>query len=133
MQDYSYVWHQTYEVTIEVGCIKVVPNEDLSSYWDDNRASILAYISHVCHFFVLLCADSRVQAQYVVQGSVSPADEEWTVRVGALGIEHEVGADGTFWLLLLPNATYDVVLTDASGEAVASRTVRFIFLFFSDC
>ena len=64
-----------------------------------------------------------MQVQYVVQGSVSPADEEWTVRVDALGIEHEVGADGTFWLLLLPDATYDVVLTGAGGEAVATRTV----------
>ena len=52
MQDYSYVWHQTYEVTVEVGCTKVVPNTHLRSYWDANRASILAYISHVWHFFV---------------------------------------------------------------------------------
>ena len=50
MQDYSYVWHQTYEVTVEVGCTKVVPNTHLRSYWDANRASILAYISHVCPF-----------------------------------------------------------------------------------
>ena len=41
MQDYNYIWHGCMEVTLELSCCKFPPAEELSQFWDDNRASML--------------------------------------------------------------------------------------------
>jgi len=47
MQDWSYVYTSDMEVTIELGCNKYPDQNDLKSYWDDNKGALLAYITQV--------------------------------------------------------------------------------------
>jgi hypothetical protein len=50
MQDWSYVHTSDMEVTFEVGCIKYPNENDLESYWNDNKGALLAYITQVNTF-----------------------------------------------------------------------------------
>jgi hypothetical protein len=47
MQDWSYAYTSDMEVTIELGCNKYPDQNDLKSYWDDNKGALLAYITQV--------------------------------------------------------------------------------------
>jgi carboxypeptidase E len=47
MQDWNYVWKNDFEVTIEVGCDKIVEPRELKKYWNDNKFSLLSYIGQV--------------------------------------------------------------------------------------
>jgi carboxypeptidase E len=47
MQDWSYAYTSDMEVTIELGCNKYPDQDDLKSYWDDNKGALLAYITQV--------------------------------------------------------------------------------------
>ena len=47
MQDWSYIYTSTMEVTIELGCIKYPEVSTLKSYWDDNKGALLAYMTQV--------------------------------------------------------------------------------------
>lgn len=47
MQDYSYLFRNNFEVTIEVSCEKKVNENDLKQYWNDNKFSLFAYIGQV--------------------------------------------------------------------------------------
>ncbi len=47
MQDWSYAYTSDMEITIEIGCNKYPEQDDLKSYWDDNKGALLAYITQV--------------------------------------------------------------------------------------
>ena len=47
MQDWSYAYTSDMEVTIEIGCNKYPEQDDLKSYWDDNKGALLAYMTQV--------------------------------------------------------------------------------------
>lgn len=47
MQDWSYAYTSDMEITIELGCTKYPQENDLKSYWDDNKGALLAYITQV--------------------------------------------------------------------------------------
>ena len=48
MQDYNYVRSNCYEVTVELGCHKFPPSDQLAGYWKDNQKSLLKFIEMVC-------------------------------------------------------------------------------------
>ena len=47
MQDWGYVWHGKFDVTLEVSDVKWPAANTLSGFWDDNRESMLAYMERV--------------------------------------------------------------------------------------
>ena len=47
MQDWNYLHTNDFEITLELGCYKYPPPEQLPTFWDDNREALLAYISKV--------------------------------------------------------------------------------------
>ena len=47
MQDWNYVYTNDLEVTIEVGCDKIVEKESLRYYWSDNKFALLSYLGQV--------------------------------------------------------------------------------------
>ncbi len=47
LQDYSYLFRNNFEVTVEVSCEKKVNENNLKQYWNDNKYSLLAYIGQV--------------------------------------------------------------------------------------
>ncbi len=50
MQDWSYVFTSDMEITIEASCNKYPNENDLQSYWNDNKGSLLAFITQVIIF-----------------------------------------------------------------------------------
>jgi len=50
MQDWSYVFTSNMEITIEVGCDKYPDENNLQSYWNDNKGALLAFITQVITF-----------------------------------------------------------------------------------
>jgi len=44
MQDYNYVRSNCYEVTVELGCEKFPREENLKTYWEENKKSLLKFI-----------------------------------------------------------------------------------------
>lgn len=47
MQDYNYIWAQCFEITLELSCCKYPPPEELPSFWNDNKVSLITYIKQV--------------------------------------------------------------------------------------
>ncbi|XP_004675963.1 PREDICTED: carboxypeptidase M [Condylura cristata] len=47
MQDYNYIWAQCFEITLELSCCKYPRAEKLTSFWNDNRASLIEYMKQV--------------------------------------------------------------------------------------
>ena len=47
MQDWNYLHTNDFEITLELGCWKYPPPEQLPTFWDDNLEALLAYASKV--------------------------------------------------------------------------------------
>ena len=47
MQDYNYLETNCFEVTLELGCNKFPPAEDLPRYWDENKMALLNFVLQV--------------------------------------------------------------------------------------
>ncbi|KAG8514187.1 Carboxypeptidase M [Galemys pyrenaicus] len=47
MQDYNYIWAQCFEITLELSCCKYPRAEKLTSFWNDNKASLIEYMKQV--------------------------------------------------------------------------------------
>jgi len=92
MQDWSYVFTSDMEITIEVGCDKYPNENELQSYWDDNKGALLAFITQVVHGIRGFVFDSKTNVP--VSGAV----------IHVHGIEHNVTTyrDGDFFRLLSP-------------------------------
>jgi hypothetical protein len=44
MQDYNYVMKGSYAITLEIGCWKHPPPQNLPQIWEDNRNSMLQFL-----------------------------------------------------------------------------------------
>lgn len=47
MQDYNYLETNCFEITLELGCDKYPPAEDLPRYWGDNKKALFNFILQV--------------------------------------------------------------------------------------
>ena len=54
MQDYNYVRSNCYEVTVELGCEKFPREENLKTYWEENKKSLIKFIEFVSSFSNLI-------------------------------------------------------------------------------
>jgi len=94
MQDWNYVWQGCSEVTIELFDTKWPAYSQIAGLWNENRASMLAYMEA-----------GLTGARGLVQDSVSGQPVNATVRV--VGIDHDVFTDpdvGDYHRLLLPGS-----------------------------
>lgn len=93
MQDFNYLHSNCFELTIEMGCQKFPPANQLERYWDDNKRPLLRMIE-MTH--IGIAGFIRDQNGHPLNGT--------TVHVS--GIKHDVRSaqDGDYWRLLLPGA-----------------------------
>ncbi|KAI8441905.1 hypothetical protein MSG28_005582 [Choristoneura fumiferana] len=106
MQDWNYLHTSDMELTLELGCFKFPPAEDLPSYWEDNREALIAYIEEV-HRGVNGFVHSHIG------GALGGA------RITVAGIDHAVrsAADGDYWRLL-PPGTHSITASKPGYESV---------------
>jgi hypothetical protein len=45
-QDWIYIWHRSYELTIEIADDGIPPASELPMYWEQNKESTLAFLEH---------------------------------------------------------------------------------------
>ncbi|CAH2052750.1 unnamed protein product, partial [Iphiclides podalirius] len=111
MQDWSYLHTSDMELTLELGCYKFPPAEDLPTYWEDNREALLQFIEQV-HLGVHGFVHSHIG--HPLAGA----------SVAVAGIRHSVRtwADGGFWRLLRPG-DYNVTAAKDGYESV-TESVR---------
>ncbi len=109
MQDWSYHYHGTNEVTIEVSTTKSPPPSQMPTYWSQNRESMLSYLETVL-----------IGVRGIVTDAYSGAPIAATVRV--TGRDHDVFTDpdvGDYHRMLLPGV-YELTF---EGEAYEPVTV----------
>lgn len=47
MQDFNYLSSNDFEITLELGCVKYTPAEDLAREWERNKKALLEFIWQV--------------------------------------------------------------------------------------
>ena len=111
MQDWNYLHTNDFEITLEVGCYKYPPHEQLTTYWDDNREALTAYLERV---------HTGIKG-FVVSGEDGGLLGNATIEVE--GVHHDVQAapTGDYFRLLLPG-TYRVSASHP-GHARLTKTV----------
>ena len=104
MQDYNYLFSNTFEITIELSCCKYPPEEKLAHEWRRNKISMVKYLQSV---------------HMGVKGIVRDRNNK-TVEGAFVCVEGNDKAvlttqQGEYWRLLLPGA-YLVYAKAPSGE-----------------
>ncbi|XP_053261654.1 carboxypeptidase M isoform X1 [Podarcis raffonei] len=108
MQDYSYVWGQCFDITLEVSCCKFPQKDELPSFWNDNKNALIEYIK---------------QVHLGVKGRVLDENDEPVpgVIVEAVGRRHicpyRTNKNGEYYLLLLPG-TYTLNATAPGSSSL---------------
>ncbi|TKS92744.1 Carboxypeptidase Z [Collichthys lucidus] len=111
MQDFNYLHTNCFEVTVELGCDKFPPEEELFIAWHDNHDALITYME---------------TAHRGIKGIVQ--DEEGNgikgVRISVRGIRHDVttAENGEYWRLLTPGI--HIVSATAPGYAKAMKKVH---------
>lgn len=62
MQDFNYLHTNCFEVTVELGCDKFPPEEELFMGWNENQEALLAFMEAVS-----LSARTRLAAELLQQ------------------------------------------------------------------
>ncbi|XP_047538492.1 carboxypeptidase D-like isoform X1 [Vanessa atalanta] len=109
MQDWNYLHSNDMEITLELGCYKFPPSEDLPTYWEDNREALLEFIEEV-HRGVTGFVHSHI-GHGLANATISVS-----------GIRHPVRAarDGDYWRLLVPGS-YNITASKEGYESVTEQ------------
>nr|XP_020480058.1 carboxypeptidase Z-like isoform X2 [Monopterus albus] len=112
MQDFSYLHTNCFEVTVELGCEKFPPQEELLNSWYENHEALITFME---------------AAHRGIKGIVK--DEEGNgikgARISVRGIRHDIttAENGDYWRLLTPGT--HIVTASALGY---TRAVKKVFL-----
>lgn len=112
MQDYNYLTTSCFEITVEQGCWKFPPADQLESIWNANKAALVSYMEQVHNGVAGFVRDTA--------GNGIP---KAVIEVG--GRNHPVmsAMDGDYWRLLVPG-TYSIsVAREGYQTALAEVTV----------
>ncbi|XP_046719096.1 carboxypeptidase D [Silurus meridionalis] len=109
MQDWNYLNTNCFEVTIELGCVKYPPAEDLPHYWEHNRRSLLQFIHQVHRGVKGMVTDSK-------DGTGIP-----NATITVEGIDHPISTNkaGDYWRLLVPG-TYHLTASAQGYKSVVT-------------
>ena len=111
MQDWNYVHTNDFEITLEIGCYKYPPHDQLTTFWDENKEALIAYMERV---------HSGVKG-FVLDERGEPIPNA-TIEVD--GIRHNIQGTkyGDYFRLLTPNEY--VISVSSPGYKIKSQKVR---------
>ncbi|MCI4385837.1 hypothetical protein PGIGA_G00055340 [Pangasianodon gigas] len=109
MQDWNYLNTNCFEVTIELGCVKYPPAQELPQYWEHNRRSLLQFIHQVHRGVKGMVTDSK-------DGTGIP-----NATITVEGIDHPITTNraGDYWRLLVPG-TYHLTASAQGYKSVVT-------------
>ncbi|XP_030018845.1 carboxypeptidase Z isoform X1 [Sphaeramia orbicularis] len=111
MQDFNYLHTNCFEVTVELGCEKFPPEDELFNSWHENHEALIAFME---------------AAHRGIKGVVK--DEEGNgikgARISVRGIRHDIttAENGDYWRLLTPGI--HIVSASAPGFTRALKRIR---------
>ncbi|KAM9836881.1 carboxypeptidase Z-like [Aulostomus maculatus] len=111
MQDFNYLHTNCFEVTVELGCDKFPPEEDLLMSWHENHEALIAFME---------------AAHLGIKGIVT--DDEGNAikdaRISVKGIRHDIttAENGDYWRLLTPGI--HIVSAWAPGYTRAMKRIH---------
>uniref|UniRef100_T1J2I5 Peptidase M14 domain-containing protein n=1 Tax=Strigamia maritima TaxID=126957 RepID=T1J2I5_STRMM len=101
MQDYNYVWNGCMEITLELSCCKYPSAAELTSFWNDNKKSLLVFLGEV----------HRGVKGFVTDEYGNPL-EGAEMKVEGRDIGFKTTKMGEFWRILLPGTYVMQVVAD---------------------
>uniref|UniRef100_A0A131YMU6 Zinc carboxypeptidase n=1 Tax=Rhipicephalus appendiculatus TaxID=34631 RepID=A0A131YMU6_RHIAP len=112
MQDFSYIYTNCYEVTLEISCCKYPMANTLVSEWEKNKNALLSYMEQV-HMGV-----KGVVKEFRTGKAIAKA------TVVVQGINHNITTTerGEFWRLLLPGQ-YSLIVSSPGYESTVRRNI----------
>ncbi|CAH8850264.1 unnamed protein product [Trichobilharzia szidati] len=99
MQDWNYLFTGCMEITLELGCTKYPWASEISTYWNDNKYSLVSFLSEV----------HRALHGFVLDGSTNSPVGGASIHVEEFN--HLVNSTpyfGDYWRLLPPTGIYHV-------------------------
>jgi hypothetical protein len=141
MQDWNYLNTNDFEVTIEVACEKIVDQDSLRDYWNDNKYALISYLGQVCssnniltieiktNIHVNLCKKKKVHKG--IKGVVTDDSSKAPIVNATIqieGISHNVSTYiyGDYWRVLAPGRYY--VVASHQGYAFLFDCSRFVYV-----
>ncbi|KAK2863145.1 hypothetical protein Q5P01_002678 [Channa striata] len=111
MQDFNYLHTNCFEITVELGCDKFPPEEDLLTTWHENHEAVIKYIEAVHRGIKGIVKDEEGNG---IKGA----------RISVRGIRHDIttAERGEYWRLLTPGI--HIVTASAPGYARAMKKVH---------
>ncbi|XP_061565606.1 carboxypeptidase Z-like isoform X1 [Cololabis saira] len=111
MQDFNYLHTNCFEVTVELGCDKFPPEEELFLAWHDNQEALIVFLEAVHQGIKGIVKDEEGNG---IKGA------QITVR----GIRHSVTSaeNGEYWRILTPGI--HIVTASAPGFDSATKKVH---------
>ncbi|XP_039997375.1 carboxypeptidase Z-like isoform X1 [Xiphias gladius] len=111
MQDFNYLHTNCFEVTVELGCDKFPPEEDLFISWHENHEALLTFMEAAHRGIKGIVKDE-------VGNGIKGA------RISIRGIQHDIttAENGEYWRLLHPGI--HIVIASAPGYTRAIKKVH---------
>ncbi|XP_026017796.1 carboxypeptidase Z-like isoform X1 [Astatotilapia calliptera] len=109
MQDFNYLHTNCFEVTVNVGCDRFPPEEELAFAWHENQESLLSFMETAHRGIKGIVKDEKGNA---IKGA----------RISVRGIQHDIttAENGDYWRLLTPG----IHIVSASGQGYTRATKR---------
>ncbi|XP_061495767.1 carboxypeptidase M isoform X2 [Rhineura floridana] len=111
MQDYNYIWGQCFEITVEVSCCKFPQQDELSSFWNDNKAALIEYIKQVHLGVKGRVLDKNGEP---IPGAIVEAVDRRHI------CPYKTNRNGEYYLLLLPG-TYTLNATAPGSRSLLRK------------
>ncbi|KAL2078953.1 hypothetical protein ACEWY4_024697 [Coilia grayii] len=110
MADFNYLHTNCFELTVELGCDKFPPEEELYNDWQDNKEALLSFLEAVHRGIKGLVMDEEGRG---IKGAV----------ISVKGIRHDIttAENGDYWRLLTPGI--HIVTASARGYVRSMKKV----------